>query len=160
MENRKQMKNSFTIGRVYRMSWRARVLSLFLLLTGAFTSAEFLTGALSLTKYRYFRLMIMGIVSLVIGALATAITFTSKITLSSDAIELRDILHKKRLHVSEIRGRNEIVHTGSKGITSTWKLVPKDDRARTLALSNSYTFDDVFYEWLNQIPVLDAEDVN
>ncbi len=104
--------------------------------------------------------MIMGIVSLVIGAIATAITFTSRITLSDEAIELRNILEKKRLLISEIRGRREIVRASSEGITSTWKLVSKDGKARTLALSNSFAFDGVFYEWLNKIPVLDAEDVS
>jgi hypothetical protein len=104
--------------------------------------------------------MIMGIVSLVIGAIATAITFTSRITLSDDAIELRNILEKRRLLISEIRGRREIVRASSEGITSTWKLVPKGDKARALALSNSFAFDEVFYEWLNKIPVLDAEDVS
>jgi hypothetical protein len=55
---------------------------------------------------------------------------------------------------------NEIVRASSKGMTSTWKLVPMDVNARTLALSNSFAFDEVFYEWLNRIPVLDAEDVS
>lgn len=45
-------------------------------------------------------------------------------------------------------------------MTSTWNLVPKDGNARTLALSNSFAFDGAFYEWLNRIPVLDAEDVS
>ncbi len=47
--------------------------------------------------------MIMGIVSLVIGAIATAITFTLKNYPSDEAIELRNILEKKRLLISEIR---------------------------------------------------------
>jgi hypothetical protein len=75
---------------------------------------------------------------------------------SDDAIELRNILEKRRLLVSEIRGRREIVRAGRAGITSTWKLVPKGERARPLALSNSFAFDGVFYEWLNKIPVLEG----
>jgi hypothetical protein len=97
---------------------------------------------------------------LVVGAVATAITFTSKITLSDDAIELRNILEKKRLLVSEIQGRREIVRADIEGITSTWKLIPKGEKARPLSLSNSFEFDAVFYEWLDMIPVLDAEDVS
>ena len=159
-EDRKQTENSSLTSRVYKMSWRARFFSLFLLLIGSITSIEFLTGVHSITNYRYLRLMIMGIVAMVFGAIATAFTFTSKITISDNAIELRDILHKKRLLISEIRGRQEIVHTGRDGITSTWKLVPKDDTARALAISNSYAFDNVFYEWLNKIPVLYAEDTD
>lgn len=147
------------IGRVYKMSRRARFLSLFLLLLGVFSSVEFLTGVLPV-NFRHIRLLAIGIISLVIGAVATVITFTSKITLSDDTIELRNILEKRRLLISEIRGRREIVRAGRDGITSTWKLVPKGDKARTLALSNSFAFDGVFYEWLNKIPVLDVEDVN
>lgn len=91
------------IDRVYRMSRQARLFSLLLLSLGTFSSVEFLTGVLAV-NYRHTRLMIMGIVSLVIGAIATAITFTSKITLSDNAIELHNILEKRRLPISEIRG--------------------------------------------------------
>lgn len=147
------------IDRVYKMSRQARLSSLLLLSLGTFSSVEFLTGVLAV-DYRHTRLMIMGLVSLVIGAIATAITFTSRITLSDDAIELRNVLEKRRLLISEIRGRREIVRASSAGITSTWKLVPRDDKARALALSNSFAFDGVFYEWLNQIPLLDVEDVS
>jgi hypothetical protein len=147
------------IERVYKMSRQARLFSLLLLSLGTFSSVEFLTGVLAV-NYRHARLMIMGIVLLVIGAFATAITFTSRITLSDKAIELHNILWKKRMLISEIRGRSEIVRASSKGMTSTWKLVPMDVNARTLALSNSFAFDEVFYEWLNRIPVLDAEDVS
>lgn len=154
------MANSSMVGRVYKMSRKARTFSLLLLLMGAFNSVEFLTGSLSLTDYSHIRLFIIGLVALVVGAFATAYTFTSRITLSDDAIVLRDILGKKRLLISEIRGRLAIVRADRDGITSTWRLVPKADRARTLALSNSYAFDDVFYEWLNKIPVLNVEDVN
>jgi len=140
------------------MSWRARDSSLLLLFIGALSSVAFLTGGISATNSRYVRLMFWGIVSLIVGAIATAITFTSIITLSDDAIELSDALHKKRLLIGEILGRREIVRAGREGITSTWKLVPKDNKARTLTLSNSYVFDGRFYEWLSQIPVLDAEE--
>jgi hypothetical protein len=154
------MANSSMFGRVYKMNWRGRAFPLSALLIGAFGLVGISTGVFPLANYRDIRFVISCVLSLVFGAISTPITFTAKITLLDDAIELRDVLHTRRLLISEIRGRQEIVHAGSKGITSTWKLVPKDDRARTLALSNSYTFDDVFYEWLNQIPVLDAEDVN
>jgi hypothetical protein len=102
-------------------------------------------------------MMIFGVVALLFGALATAITFTSRITLSDDAIELRNALEKRRLLVSEIRGRREIVRADREGFTSTWELVPKGDKPRKLSLSSSYAFDEVFYEWLNKIPVLEED---
>jgi hypothetical protein len=152
------MANVPTIGisRVYKMSRRARFLSLLCLSLGVFNSVLFLTGALSVT-YRHARMMIIGVGALLFGALATAVTFSSRITLSDDAIELRNILEKRRLLISEIRGRREIVRAGREGFTSTWELLPKGDMPRKLSLSSSYAFDEVFYEWLNKIPALEED---
>lgn len=154
----KQMTGESTTVRVYAMSRQARIWSIILLLLGAFSSVEFLTGRIVL-DFRHAELMITGIIALAVGAFGTAYTFTARVTLSDYGIELRNLLEKKRLRSSEIRGRIEIVRASSKGTTSTWKVVPKDHKARTLTLSPSFAFDSAFYEWLNKIPPLDSEDL-
>lgn len=141
------------------MSLEARVWSLVLFSLGTFSSVEFLTGRLAV-NHKNAEFLIIGIIAQVVGAFATAMTFTSRVTLSDDAIELRNFFEKKRMLNSEIRGRIELVRATSKGMKSTWKLVPKDNKARTLGLSNSFAFDSTFCEWLDRIPSLDAEDLN
>jgi hypothetical protein len=48
-----------SVGRVYKMSRRARFFSLLLLLLGVFSSVEFLTGALPV-NFRHIRLLAVG----------------------------------------------------------------------------------------------------
>jgi hypothetical protein len=151
------MEQSSLVARVYKMNWRGWVLPLFCFIVGATHTLGILTGRIEPGH----RLGIMGAIGLLIsGALMTAITFSSRIMLSSDAIEERNILYTTHLLLCEIRGRREIVTNGWTGIHSRWKLEPKDEKLRTFEIGSNYTVDSSFREWLNQIPDLDAVNVD
>jgi hypothetical protein len=138
------------------MNWRAWAFALFVLALGLGDTVGLLTGAMQPT--RPFN-MFWAVILLAGGILLTAVVATTKLVVSDDVIEERSIFEKNRLRSSEIRGRRETIKRGLTGFSSSWKLEPKDNRARAIDINNFYTLDDVFYEWLNQIPDLDAEDV-
>ena len=151
------MENSSAIGRVYRTSWRARAFPLILLALGSFETVGLLTGRLEGSEgYEMFWPfgLVLG------GAIFTAAIFTRKVILMDDAIEVRNVFGTNRILYSEIRGRRETVWYGLIGVSGTWKLERKTDAARPIYINNSYTLDNVFFEWFNQIPDLDAEDVD
>lgn len=98
-----------------------------------------------------------------------ASAFFSRVILFDNAIEMRTIFSKNRLLFSEIRGRRESADIGLTGIeivdriirniTSSWELEPTDNKLKSINIHNFFTLDNVFYEWFNQIPDLDAEEV-
>jgi len=97
---------------------------------------------------------------MITGFLLSSYLFSARIILSYDAIESRSIFGRKRLPFSEIRGRRETVRCSRDGITSKFRLESKIKHGHILYLDSTFTFDDAFYEWLNQLPDLDAEDVD
>jgi hypothetical protein len=151
------MEQSSLGARVYKMNWRGWVSPLFCFFVGAAHTIAILSGRIEPGHL----LGILGPICLLLsGALMTAITFSSRIILTGDAIEERNILYMTHLVLSEIRGRREIVTSGWTGIHSRWKLEPKDEKLRTFKIGNYYTVDSAFREWLNQIPDLDAVNVD
>jgi len=96
---------------------------------------------------------------LLVGVGLTINAFQTKVIFTFDTIELQSILGRKRIPLSGIRGRREIVATGEEGgSTRHLCLVPDNDRLPTLQFMKSYTFDDTFYRWFNELRDLDAED--
>lgn len=161
------MVSSSMIGRVYRMNWRGWALPVLCLAIGIYETVGLLTGKIEPgSHYGSSRpeLGMFGSVGLLIGgAIFTAMTFFTRVTFTDDAIELRGIFESRKLPFSEIRGRHE---TMADICTfrfysfrfSNWTLVPKKANLQPINVSNFYKFDDVFYEWLYQLPDLDAED--
>jgi len=150
------MTNSSTIGRVYKLNWRGWIFPVTCLAIGTFETVGFLTGKLEPGP----RFGMFGSVSLMIGGVVFAASaFTSKVILSDNTIEVRGIFYRNRMLFSEIRGRRETVKKSLTGISSSWKLEPREDTAHAIDINNFFTYDDVFYTWFNQIPDLDAEDV-
>jgi len=155
------------VARVYRLSWRGWIFPLIVLAAGIDGTVGHLTG--SSKPYSRDNGM-FGSVSLMVGGVLLAISaFSSKVILSDDAIEMRTIFSKNRLLFSEIRGRRESADIGLTGsetvdrimrnIASSWKLEPTDNKLNSININNSFALDDAFYEWFNQIPDLDDEDV-
>jgi len=160
------MDNSAMVARVYKLNWRGWILPLCFLAVGLDGTVDYFTGRLQPGRRGNG---IFGSVSLMIGGVLLAIsTFSSRVILLDDAIEMRTIFSKNRLLFSEIRGRREsadirltgieIVDRIIRNITSSWKLEPTDNKLESINIHNFFTLDDVFYEWFNQIPVLDEED--
>jgi len=93
------------------------------------------------------------------GAFLTAIALSTKVILSNETIEKRNIFNNNTLLFSEIRGLRETIHRNLIGLTTSWKLEPKDKNAHPIEVSTAFTLDDVFCEWFDQLPDLDVEDV-
>jgi hypothetical protein len=143
------------MARVYKQNWRAWAFPVFLFVLGNYCVVGLMKGTLHPTR-RFGMFSAVGL--LVGGGILAAVAFTTRLILTDDAIELRSILQKNRLTLGEIRGRREVIVAGRLGLADSWKLVPNDSRARTINVGSYFTLDDAFYEWLDKIPSLDAED--
>jgi hypothetical protein len=153
------MENSSLVARVYKPKWGGKILALFAFVCGTLGSVGYLSGRFPITTRREYLLVPLSIGMMISGFFLTAYLLTARIILSYDAIESRSIFGRKRLLFSDIRGRHEIVTSSRYGITSKFKLESKIKHGHILYLDNSFTFDDAFYNWLYQLPDLDAEDV-
>jgi len=149
------MENSSQVTRVYRLKWWGWAFPLVCLAVGSYSTVGLMTGGLH--PGRRFG-MFSGVSLLVGGVVLTAAAFTTKLILTDDAIELRSIFQRNRLAVSEIRGRREIINATGLILSDSWKLEPKDSKARPMSISNSFTLDNVFSEWLDKLPDLDEQD--
>jgi hypothetical protein len=152
------MENSSLVARVYKPKRGEKIFALFVLGCGTIGSVGYLSGRFPITYPRDYRLPVLSVCMMLSGFSMSAYLFTASIILSYDAIESRSIFGRKRLPFSDIRGRREIVTSSRDGITSRFKLESKIKHGHILYLDNSFTFDDAFYNWLYQLPNLDAED--
>ncbi len=76
-------------------------------------------------------------------------------------IEKCNLLGKKTLPISAIRGRREYVVSGDGegGRTRYLRLVSNDDRYPTIDfMKNGYNWDDAFRSWFDSLDDLDARD--
>ena len=149
------MEASTLIARVYRLNWRAWIFPVLVFTLGAYGTVGLMRGLLHPTR-RFG--MFSTVTLLVVGGLLTASALTTRLILTDDAIELRSILQRNRLAVTEIRGRRESISRGLTGMSDSWKLEPKESRARSIDIGSFFILDNVFYEWLDKIPSLDEQD--
>ena len=154
------MENSSLVTRVYKQRRGGKIFALFVLACGTLGSVGYLSGRFPITNPRAYSLEALSIGMMICGFLLSAYSFTARIILSYDAIDSRTIFGRKHLLFSEICGRREIVTASRDGISSRFKLESKIKHGPILYLDSTFTFDDAFYNWLYQIPDLDAEDVN
>ena len=154
------MENSSGIGRVYKLNWRGWAFPLLCLAVGSADAVASLTGVPFENHHRQLVGAVSSVILLVGGIVLAARALKTKVILSNDAIEVCSIFSNKRLLFNEIRGRRESVQRGLTGLTTYWELEPKNENARSIEVSTCFTLDDVFCEWFDQIPDLDAEDVN
>jgi hypothetical protein len=154
------MEKSSGIDRVYKLNWRGWVFPLLCLATGSADAVVSLTEVHSAHQLRLFRTVISSVILLLTGAFLAAVSLTTKVILSNNAVEQRNIFNHNTLLFSEIRGRRESVQRDLTGLTTRWKLEPKDKSARPIEVSTSFTLDDVFCEWFDQLPDLDMKDVD
>jgi len=154
-----EMENPSPIYRVYRLHWGQRAFALLFLAFGVF----FMIGSWRSVLFgqeepRPF-LLVLSVIFMLVGVGLTVNTFLTTVTFTSDAIELRSILSRSRMPLSEIRGRREFVAKGEEGDRTRYLcLVPDDDRLPTLQFMKGYTFDETFYRWFNELRDLDAEE--
>jgi len=154
------MNNPPPIYRVYRLHWGQRSFSVLFLAFGVFFVIGSWRSVFLAQEESRPLLLILSMIFLVVGVGLTVNAYQTTVTFTSDAIELRSILGRRRLPLGEIRGRREVVASGGEegGSTRYLCLVPDDDRLPTLQFMKSYTFDDAFYRWFNELRDLDAED--
>lgn len=152
------MESSSLVARVYKIKWSGRIFPLFLLVCGSSGLIEYLTDMVPTMAYRTYRVEISSVILLLFGLYLTAHSFTARVILSYDAIELRSIFGKKHLLFDEIHGWHEVISSNRRGFSSSFSIEPKIKRGSNLYLQGSFNFDEVFYNRLYQLPNLDAED--
>ena len=106
--------------------------------------------------------MLIAVVLFIAGLGLTLNFFTATVTFTADAVEQRSLFRQATLPFGEIRVRREFVVWSSNADggsrTRYLKLESNDDRHPPLEFMRSYTFDDAFFRWFNELPDLDAED--
>ena len=153
------MENPPPTYRVYRLHWGQRAFALLFLAFSLFFVIGSWRGVVFGHEEPRPLLLFLSMIFLLVGVGLTINAFQTKVIFTFVAIELQSILGRKRIPLSGIRGRREIVATGEEGgSTRHLCLVPDNDRLPTLQFMKSYTFDDTFYRWFNELRDLDAED--
>ena len=136
--------------RVYRIKRSMRVNAVLFLLMAPLVGPIFQHGELSQIG--------TSAILFCFGTYLVVYTFGTKITLSTEAIELRTLCGRKRLRFDEIQGRRECSVYGKYGYRRKWKLEPNDSHLPGLTFEKDFDFDGVFQEWLNKLPNLEATD--
>jgi hypothetical protein len=139
--------------RRYRPKWWIRIFSIFFF---AFSTAGmihfwrgFLTGEeppnwVSIVGPAFLAMVGLGLV---------AHHFNTFVIIFPDAVEFETLWSRKRLSVSEIRGRHEYETTDSDGVTTRYvKLLPVDREKQAIEFTRFFNFDSTFEQWLSQFP--------
>lgn len=145
---------------VYRLKWWVRVAASAFLGLSAVLAATNWVRAMTGEKDAHLFQMIVSVVLVCVGVVWTLYAFQSTVTLTEDAIELRDLAGRKNLPLASICGRRTYVVTGGNppGQTRYLKLEPDDDRLPILDFQKDYNFDAAFFAWFNSLPDLDSMD--
>ena len=104
----------------------------------------------------WFELTIVMVLVLV-GAFATAQTFTARVVLSDDCIRIGSVFRSQSMRFDQIRYRREYeeYHDGPEGgvNVSYLELIPHDGDTRSLKIEkDDFNFDRAFWDWMISIP--------
>jgi hypothetical protein len=144
--------------RVYRIKWWRRIFSVFLGVFGLLFLAAQLIMEFDFGDGKHFFSILIGVVILAVGSYAAAKDFKALITLTPDAIQVRNLSGTQQLLLSAIRGRREYVTYSGRSRTRYLRLEPKNNRQPTLDFERDFNFDQAFFAWFNALPDLDAID--
>ena len=113
----------------------------------------------TINRFHFIELFLPPIVLFVAGIL-TVRAFRSNVLLSRKAIEVHSLAGRSVLPFHKIRGARRYLLSGSDDSHSIWNIVlePNDVRFPELNIREIYRFDDSFYQWLDELPDLDAID--
>jgi hypothetical protein len=112
------------------------------------------------TRTPDFLEMTLPLLVLLVAGLLTRRAFRSTVLLSRKAIEVHGPGGSAVLPFHKIRGARKYLLSGHEDSYCVWNIVlePNDVRFPELNIREIYRFDDSFYQWLNELPDLDAID--
>lgn len=104
--------------------------------------------------------MALPLIIMLVAGILTMRAFRSTVLLSRKAIEVHSFGGRSVLPFHKIRGARKYLLSGSEDTPCIWNIVlePNDVRFPELNIREIYRFDDSFYQWLNELPDLDAID--
>jgi len=144
---------------VYRPSggWRAFLLIVSLLLGGFSVAGVWYFGTMHEVHSVRGAVLFVGIciAFLLLSSLLVAVLFLSRVILSPDSIESRELFSRGKLSRDEILGRR--LQENPRGPASL-VLVPRDSSAKRLKFATFYNFDETFWGWVESLPDLDEKD--
>lgn len=138
-------------------SWRTFLLAISAVLGGFSAAGVWYFGTMH--EMRSVREAV-GFVGLCIGflllsSLVAILVIRSRIILTPDSIESRELFSRGKLLRDDILGRR--LQENSKGPASL-VLVPRDSSVKRLKFSTFYNFDQTFWDWIELLPDLDQAD--
>jgi hypothetical protein len=104
--------------------------------------------------------MVLPLIIMLVAGILTMRAFRGTVLLSRKAIEVHSFGGRSVLPFHKIRGARKYLLSGSEDSPCIWNIVlePNDVRFPELNIREIYRFDDSFYQWLNELPDLDAID--
>jgi hypothetical protein len=139
--------------RLYRPKWWLRIFSIFFFAFSTAGLIHFTRGILAGEEAPNWVSIVGPAFLSLVGLGMVAHHFNTFVIIFADAIELETLWSRKRLSVSEIRGRREYESTDSDGVTTRYiKLLPVDRKKQAIEFSRFYNFDGAFEQWLRQFP--------
>lgn len=112
------------------------------------------------TRVPDFLEMALPLIIMLVAGLLTMRAFRNSVLLSRKAIEVHSFGGRSVLPFHKIRGARKYLLSGHPDSYCVWNIVlePNDVRFPELNIREIYRFDDSFYQWLNELPDLDAID--
>ena len=139
--------------RRYRPKWWIRIFSICFFAFSTAGLVHFARGFLSGEEPPNWISIVGPAFLALVGLGLVAHHFNTFVVIFPDAVEFETLWSRKRLSLSEIRGRREYETTDSDGVTTRYvKLFPVDRGKQAMEFSRLYNFDGAFDEWLNQFP--------
>src|SRR5258708_964690 len=144
---------------VYRPSggWRAFLLIVSFLLGGFSVAGVWYFGTIHEVHSVRDAVLFVGvcIAFVLLSSLLVALVFLSRVILTPDSIESRELFSRGKLLRDEILGRR--LQQNPRGPASL-VLVPRDSSAKRLKFATFYNFDETFWGWVDSLPDLDEVD--
>jgi hypothetical protein len=112
------------------------------------------------TRVPDFLEMVLPLIIMLVAGILTMRAFRSSVLLSRKAIEVQSFGGRSVLPFHKIRGTRKYLLSGHPDSYCVWNIVvePNDVRFPELNIREIYRFDDSFYQWLDELPDLDAID--
>jgi len=145
--------------RVYEPSggWRAFLLIVSVLLGGFSLAGTWYFGTMHEVSSVRQAVWLVGIciMFVLLSSYLLALLFLSRVILTPDSIESRELFSGGKLLRQDILGRRL---QENKNSPASLVLVPRDSSTKRLEFATFYNFDETFWEWIDSLPDLDDED--
>ncbi len=142
---------------IYHVKWWYKVIMVAVLLFAIFCVVMVVRQIFVTGRFEKPYLLPVFLAVLALGVYLCVDAFSARFECAADAVSALTIRKTVRLPISKIRGRREIVETGTDSSTRYLVLESNDSAFESIKVEKRFEFDGAFYEWFNRLPDLDAE---